>query len=427
MPEISPERSNLTLDALKAERDALKRAYDDFARAGLSLDMTRGKPCSEQLDLSLDLLTILTRDDYRSAAGVDARNYGVLDGLPEAKTLFAAFLQVSPSEVIVGGNSSLQLMYETMSSALYHGVPGGGGAWNARGPAKFLCPAPGYDRHFALCEHLGIEMIPVAMHNDGPDMDEVERLAASDDQIKGIWLVPKHGNPTGTTLSSPVVQRLAKLKAAPDFRIFWDNAYAVHHLTDDPPALDDVLASCKAAGNPDRPILFGSTSKISFAGAGVAVMGGSEANMDWMREHLSKMTIGSDKLNQLRHVRFFQNLAGIEAHMKKHAAILRPKFETVDRILGEQLGGLAIASWNEPTGGYFINFDTLEGCASRVVSLAKAAGVKLTAAGATFPYGKDPRDSNIRLAPTLPPLSELEQAMNVFAVCVKLATLEKLD
>lgn len=421
-----PERSAVNTEALRAEASALESAYQDLKRAQLSLDMTRGKPCSEQLDLSLGLLTILGSDDFRSAAGTDARNYGVLDGLPEAKALFSEFLEVSPSEIIVGGNSSLQLMHQVVSAALHHGVPGGSGAWNETGPAKFLCPAPGYDRHFALCEHLGIEMIAVKNGTDGPDMDEVERLAASDPQIKGIWLVPKHGNPTGVTLSNDVVTRLAKMSAAPDFRILWDNAYAVHHLTDDPPALMNVLSACQSAGVPERPLLFGSTSKISFAGAGVALLGGSTANMDWFRSHLSKMTIGSDKLNQLRHVRFFQSMAGIRGHMRKHAEILRPKFELVDRVLRERLGDLHVASWNQPTGGYFINFDTLDGCASRVVGLAKAAGVKLTAAGATFPYGKDPRDSNIRLAPTLPPLAELEQAMNVFAVCVKLASLEKL-
>ena len=421
-----PELESVDVKTLTAESDALRRAYEDYQRAGLSLDMTRGKPCDEQLDLSLDLLTILAKDDYRSAAGVDARNYGVLDGLPEAKKLFGDLLEVESHETIVGGNSSLQLMYEVMSSALHHGVPGGSGPWSAGGTVKLLCPAPGYDRHFSVCQHLGIEMITVENRLDGPDMDEVERLAAGDSQIKGIWLVPKHNNPTGGTLSDDVVDRLARMSAAPDFRIFWDNAYTVHHLTDDPPVLKNILPTCREAGVPDRPILFGSTSKISFASAGVAMLGGSVANMDWFRSHLSKMTIGSDKINQLRHVRLFRTIDGIHAHMARHAEILRPKFDTVDRILTEQLGGLGIGAWNKPTGGYFINFDTVDGCARRVVALAKGAGVTLTAAGATFPYGKDPRDRNIRLAPTLPPLSELEQAMKIFAVCVKLATLERV-
>jgi DNA-binding transcriptional MocR family regulator len=315
-------------------------------------------------------------------------------------------------------------MHDTVARAMSHGVPGGK-PWGAS--AKFLCPSPGYDRHFSVCEHFGIEMIPVSLDEHGPDMDAVEGLVAKDESIKGIWLVPRFNNPTGHTLADAVVERLAKMKtAAADFRIFWDNAYSVHTLVDDAPNVQNILDACKAAGNPDRPFLFGSTSKISFAGAGIAVMVGSEANMSWMRLHLSMSTIGPDKLNQLRHVRFFKDSAGIFAHMKRHADIIKPKFDAVERILSERLSSLGIATWTKPTGGYFVSFDTPKGCAKRVVELAKDAGVKLTSAGATFPYGKDPNDQNIRIAPTLPSLSEIETAMEVFAVCVKLAALEKL-
>lgn len=422
-----PNISEVNITQLQAERAQVQQAYEGYRRAGLRLDMTRGKPSSEQLDLSSGLLDTVGSASFRAADGTDTRNYGGLDGLPEAKALFAELLQVAPEELIVGGNSSLALMHTVVSSALLHGVPGGAGSWQSQGQVKFLCPVPGYDRHFAVCEHLGIEMIPVEMKDDGPDMDAVEELAAKDTHIKGMWAVPKHGNPTGVTFSDEVVRRLGKLRpAALDFRLFWDDAYTVHHLDDSPPSLLNALEVCKQADAPDRVILFASTSKISFAGAGVAVVGGSVDNMAWLRAHLSKMTIGPDKLNQLRHVRFFKDLAGIHAHMKRHAAILRPKFELVDRILTEDLEGLGVARWNRPKGGYFVNFDTLDGCASRVVALAQAAGVKLTGAGATFPYGRDPRERNLRLAPTLPPLEELEQALRVFTLCVKLASLERL-
>ncbi len=421
-----PELSQVDAASLKAAEPELRKQYAQYREQSLSLDMTRGKPCREQLDLSLELLTNLGQQDYRSADGTDARNYGVLDGLPEAKRLFSEFLEVGPDEICIGGNSSLQLMHQCVSMAMLHGVPGGSGPWTAGGLVRFLCPAPGYDRHFGICEHLGIEMIAVEMKEQGPDMGEIERRLAEDPSIKGLWIVPKHANPTGATLSAEVVQRFAKLKAAPDFRLLWDNAYSVHHLTDSPPELEDILAACKRAGNPDRVLLFGSTSKISFAGAGVSAVGGSAANMAWLRGHLSKMTIGSDKLNQLRHVRFFRDAAGIAAHMRRHAAILRPKFEAVQRKLEAQLAPARLATWTRPTGGYFVSLDTADGCAARVVQLAKDAGVKLTAAGATFPYGKDPRDRNIRIAPTLPPTSELELAMDVLCTCVKLATLERL-
>jgi aspartate/methionine/tyrosine aminotransferase len=417
------------LAALRATSADLEARYAAFQAKKLSLDMTRGKPCSEQLDLAAPLLTILGPADYKAEDGTDCRNYGGLDGLPEAKRLFADFMEVAPSEILVGDNSSLALMHESMARALSHGVPGGDGAWS-RGPAKFLCPSPGYDRHYAICEHFGVEMITVEMNDHGPDMDKVEALVAADPSIKGMWLVPKYGNPTGITCSAEVVQRLACMKtAAKDFRLFWDNAYAHHHLVDAPPALENILEACKAAGNPDRPLLFGSTSKISFASAGIAVMAGSEKNVGWLRGHRSKATIGPDKLTQLRHVRFFKNMDGVHAHMKKHAAILKPKFEAVDRVLSRELGpkGLAgLATWTRPLGGYFVSLDTLDGLARTVVKMVADAGVKMTEAGAAFPYGKDPRDRNIRIAPSLPKLPEIETAMEVLAVCVQRASLQKL-
>ncbi|MEN9580430.1 MAG: hypothetical protein RJA70_3439 [Pseudomonadota bacterium] len=417
------------LAALRAEEPSLKSRYAAFQAAGLALDMTRGKPCAQQLDLSLDMLTVLTRDDYKAADGTDCRNYGGLDGLPEAKALFAEFLGVQKDEVIIGGNSSLALMHDTLARAMSHGVPGGAASWTSQaaaqgGKVKFICPAPGYDRHFALCEHFGIEMITVDLGESGLDIDAVERLVASDELIKGLWLVPKYGNPSGLIVSNEVIARLARMKcAAPDFRVYWDDAYTVHHLTDARPDQLNLQSACKAAGTDDRVLLFGSTSKISFSGSGIAVVGGSAANMAWYRGHLGFQTIGPDKLNQLRHLRFFKDMAGIEAHMKKHAAVIKPKFDAVASALKSQLEG--VASWTTPTGGYFVSVDTPDGCAKRTVQLAKAAGVSLTGAGATFPYGKDPRDRNIRVAPTLPSLADIEKAMDVFCVCVKLAALEK--
>jgi DNA-binding transcriptional MocR family regulator len=391
----------------------------------LSLDMTRGKPCPEQLDLANGLLTVLG-SDYRAADGTDCRNYGGLDGLPESKALFAEFMEASPKEVLLGDNSSLSLMHDTIARALSHGVPGGDGPWS-RGHVKFLCPVPGYDRHFAICEHFGVEMMNVELLDDGPDMDRVEQLAA-DPAVKGMWIVPKYANPSGATCSARVVERLAKMKtAAKDFRILWDNAYAHHHLTDSPPPLANLMEACKAAGNPDRVLSYGSTSKVSFAGAGISVMAASEKNVAWMRLHRSRSTIGPDKLTELRHVRFFRDMDGMRAHMKKHAAIIKPKFEMVDGVLERELGGTGLATFTKPLGGYFVSLDTLDGCAKAVVKMAADVGVKLTEAGATFPYGKDPRDRNIRIAPTLPKLAEIEAAMEVLAVCVKRVSLKKLS
>ena len=401
----------------------VKNRYEELKAQGLNLDMTRGKPSPEQLDLSLPMLGLVGADNFHSPDGVDCRNYGGLDGLKEAKKLFSKFLEVAENEIIIGGNSSLNLMHDTMVNAMLHGFDGNP-AWSKQTP-KFLCPAPGYDRHFKICQHLGIEMTAIDNLDNGPDMNAVESLVANDASIKGIWIVPKYGNPTGAICSSDVVERLAKMKtAAPDFRIFWDNAYTVHHLGDSQPALKNILQACKDAGNPNRVFIFGSTSKITFAGAGLAMMGGSEANLDWVRSHMSMQTIGSDKINQLRHIRFFKSLDDINLHMKKHAVILRPKFDMVISILNKELHNSGLAEWNNPQGGYFINLNTKPGRAKRVVELAAEAGVKLTGAGAAFPYRKDPEDKNIRIAPSLPSLENLEKATEILAVCIQLADQE---
>jgi len=415
----------MTAAQVAAESVAVRREYEALCSRGLTLDMTRGKPCREQLDLANDLLTCVGPAEV-AAVHVDIRNYGGLDGLPEAKRWFAEYLEVAPDEVVVGGNSSLAMMYDSLVRAWLFGEPGGPVPWGKLDRVRFVCPSPGYDRHFAICEALGIEMIPVAMGADGPDMDEVERRVGDDPSIKGIWCVPRYSNPTGITYSASTVQRLAAMPAAPDFRIYWDNAYAVHHLTDQPQALLGILAACRTAGNPDRPLLFGSTSKISFAGAGVAVMAGSPANMANQLRAMAVQTIGPDKVNQLRHVRYFRDMAGIEAHMKRHAAIIAPKFAAVRNAFDSQLASAGVASLSNPEGGYFFSLDSLDGTAARIVELAKAAGVVLTPAGSTFPYKRDPRDRNLRLAPTLPALAEIEQAMTVICTSVRLACIEKL-
>jgi DNA-binding transcriptional MocR family regulator len=408
---------------LASSVEEAERRYAEFKSKKLRLDMTRGKPSSEQLDLSAGLLTNLSTSDYAAGDGTDTRNYGGLDGLPEMKAIFAEMLETTAAQVIVGGNSSLQMMHDAIVRALTHGVPDGAGPWYRLPKVKFLCPTPGYDRHFAICEHHGIEMIGVALNGDGPDMDEVERLVAVDPAIKGMWTVPKYSNPTGITYSDAVVSRLAAMRtAAPDFRLFWDNAYAVHDLYPEGDRLRDILATAAAAGNPNRPLVFASTSKVSFAGAGVAAIAASAANIADAKRHAGIQTIGPDKVNQLRHVRFFKNLAGVHAQMARHADLLRPKFEAVGKIFDAELGGKGIATWTRPRGGYFVSLDTLDGCASAVVRLADEAGVKLTGAGATFPYGRDPRDRNIRIAPSLPPLQQVELAMQVVAVCVELVS-----
>lgn len=401
--------------------DARKR-YSEMTRNPVSLDLTRGKPASEQLDLSSELATVLGPNDYRAADGTDCRNYGGLDGLPEMRALFGELLEVAPDQVMTADNSSLALMYETLAHAVLHGVPDGSRAWREQG-ARFLCPSPGYDRHFSICEDLGIEMLMVGMTPEGPDMEAVERLAGGDERVKGLWIVPKYSNPTGITLSADVVRRLAKMKtAAPDFRIMWDNAYAVHDLTDSATSLANGLWEGQTAGNANRFWVFASFSKVTFAGASVAAMASSPANIAWMRKHHANVTIGPNKLNQLGHVRFLKNAAGVRALMRKHAAILRPKFEAVQRVLERELGGTGLATWTKPTGGYFVSLDTQPQRAARVVKMAADAGVKLTPAGSAFPYKKDPQDRNIRIAPSFPSMNELERAMDVLAVSVQCAS-----
>jgi len=407
--------------------DALLKRYHDYKHMGLALDMTRGKPCAAQLDLADGMLDSVTSRDFRAADGTDCRNYGGFDGIPEARALFAEFMGVAPKELLVGGNSSLTFMHDAVARCYLHSNADSDTPWRRLPDVKFICPVPGYDRHFAICENFGIKMLPVDMTPTGPDMDQVEALVANDPLVKGMWLVPKYQNPTGYTCSDEVVERLATMPtAAEDFRIFWDNAYVHHDLEDEGDALADILAACKRAGNANRVFLFGSTSKVSFAGAGISLFAASEANVAWMRYHGSRQSIGPDKLNQLRHVRFFKDMDGILAHMKKHAAIIKPKFDAVLRILDEELGdGSAYgATWTRPRGGYFISFDTKDFNAKRVVALCAEAGVKFTEAGATHPHGKDPRDRNIRIAPTLPSGSEIELATRIFTTCVKIAALE---
>lgn len=416
---------SLSKAQLKTEIEILEKRYNEFKAQNLKLDMTRGKPCAEQLDLTMDMLDIPAKELRKAADGTDCLNYAVLDGLPEAKSLFAEMLDIEPSQVIIGGNSSLNLMYDTVARAMSFGILGNT-PWSKLEKVKFLCPSPGYDRHFAITELFGIEMIVVDMKQDGPDMDTVEKLVAEDESIKGIWCVPKYSNPDGITYSDEVVERFASLKAkAKDFRIFWDNAYCVHHLTDHPDQLKNILTACKAAGNENMVYIFSSTSKISFAGAGIAVMASSNENINSIKKLLTIQTIGHDKINQMRHVKFFKNMDGISQHMKKHAEILKPKFDTVLEILEKELSGKEIASWNKPNGGYFISLNTLDNCAKEVAKLASEAGVVLTKAGATYPYGKDPKDRNLRIAPTMPPVADLKKAIEILAISVQLVSAKK--
>ncbi len=408
------------------KEDLLQR-YGEFQSRQITLDMTRGKPCSEQLDLALGMLEGDIGKAYLTQHGLDCRNYGGLDGIPAAKILFADYMGVEPGELILGGNSSLNMMHDTILRAMVKGLTDSALPWGQLEKVKFLCPSPGYDRHFFICEYLGIDMIPIDMRENGPAMDSVENLVAEDADIKGIWCVPKYSNPTGVVYSDEVVERLANMKArAADFRIFWDNAYAVHHLADRPASLKNILTACKQVGNPERALMFGSTSKISFAGAGLAIMAGSQKNMQWATSQMAFQTIGPDKLNQLRHTLFFKDMGGIEAHMKKHAAILKPKFDAVQSILESELKGKNIASWSKPQGGYFVSIDTLEGCAASVIKKAADAGVKLTPAGSAYPYKNDPLDRNIRIAPSFPPLDDIRAAMELVAVCIQLVSLDKI-
>ncbi len=413
---------------LLALKDELEKTYRDFQSRGLSLDMSRGKPSSDQLDLSMGMLDVLNSNtELICDAGFDCRNYGVLQGIKEARELLAAISEVPPENIIIYGNSSLNVMFDTISRSMTHGVLGST-PWCKLDKVKFLCPVPGYDRHFAITEYFGIEMINVPMTATGPDMDVVEKLVSEDAAIKGIWCVPKYSNPQGITYSEETVGRFARLSpAAEDFRIYWDNAYSVHHLyPDDQDFCLELLTECEKAGNPDIVYKFTSTSKISFPGSGVAAVATSKRNMEEILGQLTLQTIGHDKVNQLRHVRFFKNLDGVHEHMMKHAQILRPKFESVLNTLETELGGTGIAEWTKPKGGYFISFDAMEGCAKAIVQKAKEAGVKLTGAGATYPYGKDPKDSNIRIAPSYPTPGELAIATELFVTCVKLVSIEKL-
>ena len=406
----------------------LTQQFDEVKAKGLSLDMSRGKPGKDQLDLSMPMLDLVNAgSDMKCENGMDCRNYGVLDGIPEAKRLLSSMIDTDSEHVIVFGNSSLNIMFDTVSRCMLKGVLGST-PWCKLDKVKFLCPSPGYDRHFKVTEFFGIEMITVPMLPDGPDMDVVDELVSKDEAIKGIWCVPKYSNPQGYTYSDETVRRFANLKpAAKDFRIFWDNAYCVHHLyEEDQDSLLDIITECEKAGNPDLVLEFASTSKVSFPGAGVSVLAASKANLEEVKKYITTQTIGHDKINQLRHVRFFKDVEGIEEHMMKHAALIRPKFEAVLNTLDRELSGLDIGQWTKPKGGYFISFDSMEGCAKAIVAKTKEAGVVMTGAGATFPYGKDPKDSNIRIAPTLPSAQELALAAEIFVLSVKLVSVEKL-
>ena len=416
-------------DRLREEHARLEREYAMHKAKGLSLNMARGKPSAEQVSLSRPMLDAVdAQSDLTAEDGTDCGNYGCAFGIPEARRLMGEVMQHDPERVLVMGNSSLNIMFDLVTQGYVHGFLGNA-PWRTLPKTKWLCPVPGYDRHFAITESLGIEMIPVAMGTDGPDMDEVERLAAADDAVKGIWCVPPYANPSGVTYSDETVRRLASMEcAAPDFRIFWDNAYCVHHLYGghEPAHVADIAAACEAAGNPDRYLAFASTSKVTFPGAGIAAMAASEANIAEVKARIGIQTVGYDKINQLRHARFLRDAAGVAEHMRKQAEILRPKFELVERMLEEGLAEAGVASWSKPAGGYFVSFDGLAGTAERTVELAREAGVTMTGAGATWPYKRDPNDANIRIAPTLPPISELEQAMEVFVCCAKLAAIESL-
>ena len=420
--------NDMSKEELLALKESLNKEYAEAKAKGLALDMSRGKPSAKQLDVSLGLLdTINSSSDLKTLDGTDCRNYGVLDGIPEAKKLMADMMGTTPDHVIVYGNASLNIMFDQISRAYTHGILGNT-PWCKLDKVKFLCPVPGYDRHFAITERFGIEMINIPMSESGPDMGMVEEYVSKDASVKGIWCVPKYSNPQGYTYSEETVKRMAALKpAAEDFRIFWDNAYVIHDLYDDSKdEIADIISECEKAGNPDMVFEFASTSKVSFPGSGIAALASSANNIADIKKQLTIQTIGHDKLNQLRHVRFFKDINGLKEHMRKHAEFMRPKFEAVESVLEEELGGLGIGSWTEPKGGYFISFEALDGCAKAIVAKCKEAGVKLTGAGATFPYGKDPKDSNIRIAPSFPTPEEMKQAADLFVLCVKLVSVEKL-
>lgn len=418
----------MEIEELVALQQELEQAFEDVKGKGLKLDMSRGKPAVTQLNMSMDMFDVLNSEsDMKCEDGTDVRNYGVLDGIPEAKKLMGDIMGVPAENVIICGNASLPIMYDTVSRSVTHGVMGST-PWCKLDKVKFLCPAPGYDRHFAITQHFGIEMITVPMSPEGPDMDMVEKLVQEDASIKGIWCVPKYSNPQGYTYSDETVRRFAALNpAAEDFRIYWDNAYAVHHLYEDrQDEILDILEECEKAGHPDMVYIFGSTSKISFAGAGIAAVASSKGNLDFMKKSMTIQTIGYDKINQLRHVRYFKDFNGVKEQMRRHADLMRPKFEAVLAVLENELAGTGIGTWTKPNGGYFISFETLEGCAKEVVAKCKEAGVVLTGAGATYPYGIDPKDSNIRIAPSFPTPEEMAIATDLFVLCVKLVSVKKI-
>eukprot|EP01121_Diplochlamys_sp_Union-15-3_P008059 TRINITY_DN2106_c0_g1_i2.p1 TRINITY_DN2106_c0_g1~~TRINITY_DN2106_c0_g1_i2.p1 ORF type:complete len:445 (-),score=78.31 TRINITY_DN2106_c0_g1_i2:41-1330(-) len=423
---MSEDWTKLSENDLKQKETELLKKYEEFKNRKLNLNMTRGKPAPAQLDLSKALLSLPGEGHYKASDGLDCRNYGGLDGNPECKKLFADIMGISVKEVVVGGASSLTMMHDHIVRGMLFGYCGSEPWHKYPGGVKWICPVPGYDRHFAICEKLGIQMINVSLNENGPDMEAVEKLVL-DPSVKGIWCVPMYGNPNGVVYSDEVVTRLANMKvAANDFRLVWDNAYIVHHLVDNPPTQKNILDECKKAGNPDRPVIFVSTSKITFASAGVAALGASEANIQDLFKSLTKQTIGPDKINQLRHTMFFKDLDAIHAHMKKHAAILKPKFDAVLEVFERDLSSKNIAHWTKPKGGYFITLDTLDGCGKAVVDLAKNAGVELTPAGAVYPYGKDPHDRSLRIAPSFPSLEEIRLATEGLSICVQLASVRKL-
>ncbi len=427
---MSKAFAEMSKEELLTLKEELNKEYSEAKSKGLALNMARGKPSPAQLDLGMEFLNAVnSQSDMLSDGKIDTRNYGELDGIPEAKKLMADIMETKPENVIVCGNASLNIMYDTVSRAYTHGILGNT-PWCKLDKVKFLCPAPGYDRHFAITEHFGIEMITIPMTPTGPDMDIVEEWVSKDETVKGIWVVPKYSNPQGYSCSDETVKRFAALKpAAKDFRIFWDNAYVVHHLYDEESRQDkllDIISECEKAGNPDMVFEFCSTSKVSFAGAGISAVASSAANIADIKKSLTVQTIGYDKINQLRHVRYFKDINGVKEHMKKHAALLRPKFEACEQVLKNELDGTGIATWTTPNGGYFISLEVMAGCAKKVVAMCKEAGVTLTGAGATYPYKNDPKDSNIRIAPSYPSPEEMSQATDLLVLCVKLAAVEKL-
>lgn len=426
--EIMKPYKEMSKEELVLLKEELEKKFDEAKNKGLKLDMSRGKQSTAQLDMTMSIMNVFDSDSVlKTEDGVDCRNYGLMDGIPEVKKLLGDMMGVPAQNVLVYGNSSLSVMYDAVSHSMTHGVMGST-PWYKLDKVKFLCPVPGYDRHFKITEYFGIEMINIPMTADGPDMDLVEKYVNEDEAVKGIWCVPKYSNPQGISYSDETVRRFANLKpAAMDFRIYWDNAYAVHHLYDDKQdEILEILSECEKAGNPDMVFEFCSTSKVTFAGGGIAGMAASLANLDYIREGMTVRTIGYDKVNQLRHVKYFKDINGIREHMKKHADIIRPKFEAVLQVLDNEIGGFGIGEWNKPVGGYFISFEAMEGCAKAIVAKCKEAGVVMTGAGATYPYGKDPKDSNIRIAPTFPTPEEMAAATDLFVLCVKLVSVNKL-